>query len=92
MGLISGSYDAKEGGGFAPGGSSLHNRMSAHGPDFESWRRATEADLKPVKLDNGLAFMFETRAPLALSPNAIGTFSRQGDYDAAWDGFPPARL
>lgn len=92
MGLIAGRYDAREGGGFAPGGSSLHNRMSAHGPDLTSWRRATEAELAPVKLDQGLAFMFETRAPLALSQAALAHTSRQRDYDSAWGGFPPARL
>lgn len=92
MGLISGTYDAKEGGRFAPGGSSLHNRMAAHGPDVKSWRRATEAELAPVKLDQGLAFMFETRGPLALSDAALAHPSRQHDYDAAWSGFQPARL
>ncbi|MFQ3666459.1 MAG: homogentisate 1,2-dioxygenase [Sphingomonadaceae bacterium] len=92
MGLISGVYDAKEGGGFAPGGSSLHNRMAAHGPDAESWRRATEAELQPAKLDQGLAFMFETRAPIALSDHALAHATRQHDYDQAWDGFAAARL
>ncbi|WP_448582386.1 homogentisate 1,2-dioxygenase [Thermaurantiacus sp.] len=92
MGLISGAYDAKEGGGFAPGGSSLHNRMSAHGPDLASWQRASEAALAPVRLDQGLAFMFETRAPLLLAPAALSHASRQADYDSAWNGFPPACL
>ena len=35
MGLISGTYDAKET-GFVPGGGSLHNCMAAHGPDTEA--------------------------------------------------------
>jgi homogentisate 1,2-dioxygenase len=92
MGLISGVYDAKESGGFAPGASSLHNRMAAHGPDLASWRRASTAELAPAKLDNGLAFMFETRTPIALSDPAVTHASRQRDYDHAWDGFPQARL
>ena len=36
MGLIEGAYDAKAG-GFVPGGASLHNCMSGHGPDRASW-------------------------------------------------------
>ena len=38
MGLITGAYDAKEG-GFAPGGASLHNCMSGHGPTAPPTRR-----------------------------------------------------
>ncbi len=48
MGLIQGAYDAKAE-GFQPGGLSLHNLMSGHGPDVESWRKASEAELKPVR-------------------------------------------
>jgi homogentisate 1,2-dioxygenase len=60
MGLIQGEYDAKAE-GFTPGGASLHNCMSGHGPDAETFARASTAELKPVKLDGTLAFMFETR-------------------------------
>ncbi|QMW21779.1 homogentisate 1,2-dioxygenase [Sandaracinobacteroides saxicola] len=85
MGLIHGAYDAKEGGGFVPGGGSLHNRMSAHGPDAITHARASSADLKPVKLDNTLAFMVETRMPYRLTDQAART--PQPDYDAVWSGF-----
>jgi homogentisate 1,2-dioxygenase len=88
MGLISGEYDAKEGGGFVPGGGSLHNRMSAHGPDAASWRRASEAALQPVKFDAGLAFMFETVRPFRLTRWGASTGLMQAGYDACWDGFP----
>ena len=50
MGLIHGAYDAKAE-GFAPGGLSLHNLMSGHGPDVDSWKKASEAELKPAKID-----------------------------------------
>jgi homogentisate 1,2-dioxygenase len=86
MGLIAGAYDAKEG-GFVPGGGSLHNRMSAHGPDVAAWRRATEAVLAPHKLDGGLAFMFETVRPYRLTRWGHETPHRQRDYDRVWDGF-----
>ena len=61
MGLIAGDYDAKTAGGFRPAGASLHNIMSAHGPDAQSWKGASEAELKPVKVGTGsMAFMFES--------------------------------
>ena len=61
MGLISGDYDAKEGGGFRPAGCSLHNVMSAHGPDAATHSKATEANLQPQKVGSGsMAFMFES--------------------------------
>ncbi|EQD70625.1 homogentisate 1,2-dioxygenase, partial [mine drainage metagenome] len=43
MGLIHGVYDAKAH-GFEPGGASLHNCMSGHGPDAETFERASAVD------------------------------------------------
>ena len=63
MGLIYGVYDAKTGGGFVPGGISLHNTMLPHGPDVDAFEKASNVDLKPHKLEGTLAFMFETRFP-----------------------------
>ena len=76
MGLIPAQYDAKAE-GFLPGGASLHNCMSGHGPDAETFERAAHAELKPVKLDDTLAFMFETR--LVVPADAL----RPGDAHAA---------
>ncbi len=97
MGLIHGVYDAKEGagdgkGGFEPGGASLHNQMNGHGPDAASTRKAMEADLAPVKLDDTLAFMFESRWVIAPTSVALKLDERQTDYDECWRDFPKARL
>jgi homogentisate 1,2-dioxygenase len=89
MGLIEGAYDAKAE-GFAPGGLSLHNLMSGHGPDVDSWRKASEAELKPVKIEGSLAFMVETCWPYRPSQWALDR--AQHDYDLAWAGFPKAKL
>ena len=89
MGLIHGVYDAKAG-GFEPGGLSLHNRMSAHGPDLESWRAASEAELKPHKIEGTMAFMVESALPFV--PSAAAMTSAQPDYDGAWADFPKAKL
>jgi homogentisate 1,2-dioxygenase len=86
MGLVTGAYDAKAG-GFAPGGMSLHNCMSAHGPDLASWQGASAADLKPHKIENTLAFMFESRWVFRPTAWAMGAGELQADYDACWDGF-----
>ena len=66
MGLLYGQYDAKEE-GFTPGGFSLHNMMLPHGPDKAAFDKASQADLKPVKLTNTMAFMWETRFPQQLT-------------------------
>ena len=89
MGLISGAYDAKAE-GFAPGGLSLHNLMSGHGPDVDSWKKATEAELKPVKIEGTMAFMVETCWPYR--PTDWALERAQPDYDQAWAGFPKAKL
>jgi len=89
MGLIHGAYDAKAE-GFQPGGLSLHNLMSGHGPDIESWRKASEAELKPVKIEGTMAFMVETCWPYR--PTRFALDRAQPDYDMAWHGFPKAKL
>jgi homogentisate 1,2-dioxygenase len=89
MGLIYGEYDAKAE-GIAPGGLSLHNLMSGHGPDVESWKKASEAELKPAKIESTLAFMVETCWPYR--PTQFALDRAQPDYDEAWAGFPKAKL
>lgn len=85
MGLIEGAYDAKAE-GFVPGGGSLHNMMSAHGPDRATFDRASTAELRPQKVDDGLAFMFETRWPVTVSAQAAGASQLQTGYDDVWQG------
>jgi len=89
MGLIHGAYDAKAE-GFAPGGISLHNLMSGHGPDVASWKSASEAELAPVKIEGTMAFMLESCWPYA--PTRFALDRAQPDYDQAWADFPKAEL
>ncbi len=89
MGLIHGAYDAKAE-GFAPGGLSLHNMMSGHGPDVASWRGASAAELAPVKIDGTMAFMLESCWPYV--PTRFAMDRAQPDYDASWADFPKAIL
>jgi homogentisate 1,2-dioxygenase len=87
MGLVRGEYDAKKG-GFLPGGASLHNMMSAHGPDQASYEKAVAAPLKPQYLANTLAFMFESRYVFEPTAHALASPGLESDYDAVWQGFP----
>ena len=91
MGLIHGAYDAKAE-GFAPGAMSLHNLMAGHGPDVASWKAASEADLKPHRIEGTMAFMVESCWPFRPTAFALETDALQKDYDAAWGGFPKAQL
>ncbi|MBC7634366.1 MAG: homogentisate 1,2-dioxygenase [Acetobacteraceae bacterium] len=89
MGLITGAYDAKAG-GFAPGGLSLHNMMSAHGPDVTSWQGATDAVLAPHKIDGTMASMNESCWPHRVTQAAMAQAQR--DYDSVWSGFAKAQI
>lgn len=90
MGLVVGEYDAKpakgESGGFVPGGASLHNCMSAHGPDRDAFENASNADLKPQRYENTLAFMFESRYVIRPTKFAMETPALQRNYFECWQG------
>ncbi|UXI69202.1 homogentisate 1,2-dioxygenase [Tahibacter amnicola] len=86
MGLVHGAYDAKAG-GFVPGGASLHNCMSGHGPDAASFDKATHADVtQPDHIVDTMAFMFETRAVIRPTRQALMSPQLQRDYADCWQG------
>ena len=85
MGLIYGAYDAKAE-GFVPGGGSLHNCMSGHGPDAVTFDAASRAKLEPHHIEDTLAFMFETRFVIRPTRFALETPLLQSDYSHCWRG------
>ena len=86
MGLIFGAYDAKAE-GFAPGGASLHNCMTGHGPDAATFEKASNADTtKPDYIGGTMAFMFEARNVIRPTRTAMDAAHRQRDYQACWAG------
>lgn len=87
MGLVSGVYDAKEE-NFQPGGASLHNCMSPHGPETAVFEKASKVELKPERYEDTLAFMFETRYLLQPTVFAMQTPALQSSYLACWQGLP----
>ena len=86
MGLITGVYDAKAE-GFAPGGVSLHNCMTGHGPDAATFEKAVSADTAtPHHITDTMAFMFETRTLIRPTRFALDLPQRQRDYAQCWQG------
>ena len=86
MGLIHGAYDAKAE-GFVPGGASLHNCMSGHGPDADTFAKASRSDTsKPAYVEDTMAFMFETPTILHPTRHALETCRLQAEYFECWQG------
>jgi homogentisate 1,2-dioxygenase len=86
MGLIHGEYDAKAE-GFMPGGASLHNCMSGHGPDAETFEKASSADLsQPTRIKDTMAFMFESRHVIRPTQFALESAQLQHEYYRCWQG------
>ncbi len=83
MGLIYGQYDAKET-GFEPGGLSLHNCMTPHGPDATAFAKASHQTLAPEYYKGTLAFMLETRHPWHVPRHWFNHPTRQMDYPECW--------
>jgi homogentisate 1,2-dioxygenase len=95
MGLVHGAYDAKAE-GFLPGGASLHNSMTGHGPDADTFEKASRADIsQPQVIRDTMAFMFETRLVWAPTPFALQSAQLQHEYHRCWQGlrkhFDPSR-
>jgi homogentisate 1,2-dioxygenase len=87
MGLIVGAYDAKEK-GFVPGGATLHNCMSAHGPDSSALDKAQQVALSPERYRDTMAFMFESLNAWHLTEFALNTQARDKNYKTCWQGIP----
>jgi homogentisate 1,2-dioxygenase len=86
MGLVRGAYESKAE-GFTPGGISIHNCMSAHGPDLATHEKAVQKKLTAEKLEGALAFMWESRYVFRPTRAALQSKALQKNYDRAWDGF-----
>ena len=86
MGMVYGAYDAKT--GFVPGGASLHSCMTSHGPDADTFIKASTAELGPEKFEGGLAFMFESVYGMQLTQWAVDAPHRERDYATCWQSLP----
>lgn len=83
MGLITGEYDAKKE-GFLPGGISIHNAMTAHGPDANIYEHAIVDALVPTHYENTMAFMLEAKNPWEVTEQALKHPQREAAYSDCW--------
>jgi homogentisate 1,2-dioxygenase len=60
--------------------------MVPHGPDTDAFTKASHADLKPHKLDNTLAFMFESRYRFIPTAFAMNSGLLDDNYADCWAG------
>ena len=69
--------------------------MLPHGPDADAFEHASNVELKPVKLTNTLAFMFETRLRQRVTKFAADAREPAGRLHDCWTGlkkhFDPKR-
>ena len=87
MGNIRGVYEAKKK-GFSPGAGSLHNTMSGHGPDAQTFQKESTKELVPELVSwEALAFMFESCYTLKVSRHANANYD--ADYYKVWEGLKP---
>ncbi|MGH7604636.1 MAG: homogentisate 1,2-dioxygenase [Gemmatimonadaceae bacterium] len=86
MGLVHGAYESKAE-GFLPGGISIHNQMSGHGPDLATYEKGSKAAQKPHRIEGSLAFMWESRYVFRPTKAALAAKELQKNYDQVWRGF-----
>lgn len=86
LGLIQGKHDGKSA-AFRPGSVSLHNAWAPHGPDTASYEAGRVGPQSPVKLEDTMAFMIETRFPMSLTNVGLNCPERERDYLDVWAGF-----
>jgi homogentisate 1,2-dioxygenase len=87
MGLITGQYDAKAE-GFKPAGASLHNCFTAHGPDAEGYKKASQGELKPQRYDSTMAFMFESMYAFWPTEQVMRSPLHDSKYSDCWQNLP----
>lgn len=87
MGNVYGRYEARPD-SFLPGGASLHSCMAGHGPDSQTFDRATNVPLPAAHRmpDDSLAFMFETTYMMRLTAYSSGVHGPDSQYWRCWEG------
>jgi len=86
MGLLYGTYGGRSD-GFQPGGASYETGFCPHGVSYDEFKKATEAELKPMRVHEGtIAFMFETSMMLMLTDYAMNRSGKLHEHEPKmWD-------
>ncbi|KAN0104027.1 homogentisate 1,2-dioxygenase [Russula decolorans] len=87
MGLLYGNYGGRSD-GFQPGGASYETGFCPHGVSYDEFKKATEADLSPMRIHEGtIAFMFESNLMLPLTEYATKRSGVLHEHEPQmWDG------
>ncbi|KAI0710241.1 homogentisate 1,2-dioxygenase [Earliella scabrosa] len=86
MGLIYGGYGGRSD-EFAPGGFSFENGFCPHGVSYDEFKKATEAELGPMRVHEGtLAFMFESSMQVTITDYAMKRSGKLHEHEPKmWD-------
>ena len=82
--LLQGAYA-----GLPPGSTTLTNPWTEHGPETETLAVAREMALAPVKVDDMLLVLIESRFPVQVTDFAETASEMVRDYTDRWKGFEP---
>ena len=72
MGLIHGAYDAKKDN--LPGGATLHSMMTPHGPDGDTFDKASTVELKPAKMEGTMVSFVINSSKMSLVMGVLSPF------------------
>ncbi len=75
-------------GGLEPGSTTLTNSYTPHGPDAETQGTLRDAVLGPMKVEDQLMLLFETRFPVQITDFANSVLPAVEGYSKQWDGIP----
>ena len=75
-------------GGLKPGSVTLTNPFTPHGPDAQTQGAMREGDWGPMKVEDQLMLLFETRFPMQTTDFADSILPTVDSFAAQWDGIP----
>ncbi|KAJ6483829.1 homogentisate 1,2-dioxygenase [Mycena vitilis] len=86
MGLLYGNYGGRSY-GFQPGGASYETGFCPHGVSYDEFKKASEADLKPMRIHEGtIAFMFESSMMFTMTDFAMKGSGKLHEHEPKmWD-------
>ncbi|KIM39361.1 hypothetical protein M413DRAFT_198003 [Hebeloma cylindrosporum] len=86
MGLLYGAYGGRSD-GFQPGGASYETGFCPHGVSYEEFKKASEADLAPMRIHEGtIAFMFESSMMFTITDYAMKRSGKLHEHEPKmWD-------
>jgi homogentisate 1,2-dioxygenase len=73
--------------GLEPGSATLTNNWTAHGPETEAVEIFREGEQPPMKVEDQLLVLFESRFPIQITHFAASVLPTIDDYRQQWNGF-----